>query len=96
MLSDIERAAAALFPNDVLTPEIRASTVPLEQLEAAHVEGRLWTALTKAGSPVGFAIAAAERMNLGRPDLRGDASVDRFTGGCLCGTQRRTDEAQNC
>lgn len=57
MLPEIERAAAALFPDDALTPEIRASTVPIKQLEAAHAEGRLWTAATKTGSLVGFAIA---------------------------------------
>jgi predicted N-acetyltransferase YhbS len=60
MLADIERAAAALFPDDVLTPEIRASAVPVEQLEAACSEGRLWTATMKTGSPVGFAIAIRE------------------------------------
>jgi GNAT superfamily N-acetyltransferase len=60
MLPEIERAAAALFPDDVLTPETRASTVPIEQLEAAHAEGRLWAALTKTGTPVGFAIAIRE------------------------------------
>jgi len=60
LLAEIERAAAALFPDDVLTPEIRASTVPIEQLEAAYAEGRLWTAATKTGSPVGFAIAIRE------------------------------------
>lgn len=55
--SDIERSAAKIFPSDVLPPEMRTGTVPLEQLEAAYVEKRLWTVLTKAGSPVGFAIA---------------------------------------
>lgn len=60
MLPKIERAAAELFPDYVLTPEIRASAVPLEQLEGACDEGRLWTAVTRMGSPVGFAIAARE------------------------------------
>jgi hypothetical protein len=39
MLPEIERAAAALFPDEVLTPEIRRSTVPRLQLETALVEG---------------------------------------------------------
>lgn len=60
MLPEIERAAAALFPDDVLTPEIRASTVPIKQLEAAQAEGRLWTVTVKTGNPVGFAIATRE------------------------------------
>jgi len=60
VLPDIERAAAARFPDEVLTPEIRTSTVPVEELEAAHSEGRLWTAVTATGDPVGFAIAMRE------------------------------------
>lgn len=60
VLPEIERAAAELFPDDVLTPEIRAGTVPVKQLEAAYAEGRLWTATTDSGSPVGFAIAIIE------------------------------------
>lgn len=60
MLSEIERSAAAQFPEDLLTPEIRAIAVPVGQLEAAHAEGRLWTAVTKTGCPIGFAIAIRE------------------------------------
>jgi GNAT superfamily N-acetyltransferase len=60
MLPDIERAAAALFPADILPPGLRAGAVPVEQLERARLEGRLWTAATTTGRPVGFAIAAAE------------------------------------
>lgn len=60
LLPDIERQAAMLFPDEVLTPEIRASSVPVEQLEAACSEGRLWTAVLKLGAPVGFAIAVRE------------------------------------
>ncbi|MFU8817381.1 MAG: GNAT family N-acetyltransferase [Pseudomonadales bacterium] len=56
MLPEIERAAAALFPEDVLPPEIRADVIPEDELEAARREQRLWTAVTKAGSPVGFAL----------------------------------------
>jgi len=59
-LAEIERAAAALFPDYVITPEIRASTVPREQLEIARAEGRLWTAVTNTGTAVGFAIATRE------------------------------------
>ena len=57
MLAQIERAAAALFPDDVSTPEIRLSVVPREQLEAALAEERLWTAVTNTETVVGFAIA---------------------------------------
>lgn len=56
-LSEIEQAASVLFPDHVLTPEARASTVSVEQLEGACTEGRLWTAVTSTGLPVGFAIA---------------------------------------
>jgi GNAT superfamily N-acetyltransferase len=60
VLPGIERAAAALFPDDVLTPELRESALPVEQLELAHAERRLWTALTRSGIPVGFAMAVRE------------------------------------
>lgn len=60
MLPEIERAAAALFPDEVLTPEIRVSTVAAEDLESAYAERRLWTAVKRTGSPVGFAIAIPE------------------------------------
>ena len=60
MLSDIERAASALFPSDIITPELRVSVVPRAQLEAALTDGRLWTAVTQTGTPVGFAIALRE------------------------------------
>ncbi len=57
LLAAIERAAAAGFPDHVLTPEIRAGAVPVEQLESAQAEGSLWTAVTSDGRPVGFATA---------------------------------------
>jgi GNAT superfamily N-acetyltransferase len=60
LLADIERAASALFPDDIITPELRVSVVPREQLEAALFDGRLWTAVTDAGDPVGFAIVLSE------------------------------------
>ena len=60
VLPEIERAAAALFPDDVIIPEIRLSAVPHEQLEIACVEERLWTAVTNTGTVVGFAIAMRE------------------------------------
>lgn len=59
-LADIERAASALFPDDIITPELRMSVVPREQLEAARADGRLWTAMTHEELPVGFAIALRE------------------------------------
>lgn len=60
LLADIERAATALFPDDIITPELRASVVPREQLEAALFDGRLWTAVTEMDVPVGFAIVLRE------------------------------------
>jgi len=60
MLPAIERAAAALFPDDLLPPAVRAGTVPEMQLPVACVEGRLWVAVTASGCPVGFALAVGE------------------------------------
>jgi GNAT superfamily N-acetyltransferase len=57
LLPAIERAAAALFPDDVITPEIRAGVIPSAEMEAALADGRLWIAAEADGTPVGFAIA---------------------------------------
>lgn len=59
-LAFIELAAAALFPDDVISPEERASVVPLEQLVDARLQGRLWVALTQLNEPVGFIIVEPE------------------------------------
>jgi GNAT superfamily N-acetyltransferase len=59
-LPDIEREASALFPDGIITPELRVSVVPRAQLEAALWDGRLWTAVVQAGTPVGFAIVLRE------------------------------------
>lgn len=60
MLPVVARSAAGIFPSDVFPPEVRTGAVPLKQLEAAYANGRLWTVLTKAGSPGGFAISIRE------------------------------------
>lgn len=56
-LPEIERAAAGLFPPEVLPPHLREHTVPTEVLEAARAMGHLWVALDPEGRPVGFALA---------------------------------------
>jgi GNAT superfamily N-acetyltransferase len=59
-LAPIERAAAKLFPDHVITPEERASVVPLCQLAEARQHGRLWIALTEERQPVGFIVVVRE------------------------------------
>lgn len=56
LLPALERAAAALFPAEDLTPEDRHEVTPVADLEAASREGRLWVAVDERGSPVGFAL----------------------------------------
>lgn len=58
VLPAIERAAALMFPDDVISPEARASTVSEEELCDAQEQRRLWVATTGISIPVGFAIAA--------------------------------------
>ncbi|MFG0318548.1 MAG: GNAT family N-acetyltransferase [Planctomycetota bacterium JB042] len=57
LLPGIERAAAARFPDHVLSAEARAAVQSFEALEAARADGRLWVAVSGRGAPVGFAIA---------------------------------------
>ncbi|MDF1693331.1 MAG: GNAT family N-acetyltransferase [Zhongshania sp.] len=59
-LASIERSAARLFPDHVITPEERVSVVPLGQLVEAMQQGRLWVALTQEQQPVGFIIVVRE------------------------------------
>ncbi len=56
-LPAIERAAAALFPDRVLSDEARNKVQSTQALARAQTEGRLWVALAPDGRPVGFAIA---------------------------------------
>lgn len=58
-LDAIERAAARLFPPDLLPPHLADRVVPEEMHRKAQADGRLWVALDGAGAPVGFAIAEA-------------------------------------
>jgi GNAT superfamily N-acetyltransferase len=57
VLPAVERAAALIFPDDVISPEARASAVPVEELYDAREQRRLWVATTEISIPVGFAIA---------------------------------------
>lgn len=56
-LPEIERAAARLFPADLLPPHVRGEVLPEAVLASAQAEGRLWVALASDGHPVGFALA---------------------------------------
>ncbi|WP_462379757.1 GNAT family N-acetyltransferase [Pseudomonas sp. Marseille-QA0892] len=59
-LPGIERAAAALFPTDLLPAASRLDTLPLDVRQQAAAEGRLWIAETSEGWPVGFSIVVQE------------------------------------
>ena len=53
----IELAAATMFPEADLPPEIRYLVTDDELLHEAQSEARLWVALTDERTPVGFAMA---------------------------------------
>lgn len=55
-LGDVERAAAELFAPYGLA-ELFSETSPVEKLEAAARDGRLWVAVDAGGTIVGFALA---------------------------------------
>ncbi|WP_375058269.1 GNAT family N-acetyltransferase [Zobellella sp. DQSA1] len=57
LLPDIERAAAALFPDSVIPPALRSGVVSQHRLEQARAGRRLWVALSPRGVPVGFILA---------------------------------------
>jgi len=60
LLADIERAAAAFFPDRVINPSLRAGVVPSGILENAQIDKRLWVVLDADNTPVGFAIVIPE------------------------------------
>ncbi|QOT78387.1 GNAT family N-acetyltransferase [Cupriavidus basilensis] len=57
-LPAIERAAAELFPESDLPPALRQQVTPLEDLQHAQRERRLWVAIAPDGTPAGFALAS--------------------------------------
>ncbi|WP_199154226.1 GNAT family N-acetyltransferase [Chromobacterium sp. ASV23] len=56
LLADIERRAAALFPESDLPPALRGAVLPVEALAGAQLEGLLWVAEDE-GRVAGFALA---------------------------------------
>jgi GNAT superfamily N-acetyltransferase len=64
-LAAVERAAGALFAAADLPPAQREDATPLEDLRAAHADGRLWVARDDR-RPIGFAIGVTVD---GRPHL---------------------------
>jgi len=59
LLGAIERAAAELFPENVISPEAKASVVPPDQLAEALVQHRLWVAVASDRQPVGFSMVVS-------------------------------------
>lgn len=56
-IQDIERAAAARFPPDILPPALADGVIPVPKLRKASKRGELWIAATvPEGLPVGFAM----------------------------------------
>ena len=53
----IELAAAALFSEDDLPPEVRFLVTHQDDALSAQVDGRVWVAVTDDGTVVGFAIS---------------------------------------
>lgn len=59
-LPAIERAAASLFPDAVLSAPLREQVTTQEALARAHAAGRVWVAVSVSGEPVAFALAELE------------------------------------
>lgn len=55
-IPEIEKSAAALFPDDVLPPRLREITIPREKLRTAQALGHVWVALAPDGNVVGFCL----------------------------------------
>jgi GNAT superfamily N-acetyltransferase len=55
-LPEIERAAARIFPKEVLAEGLGDHTTSVEAFDLARQQGYLWVALDGEGNPVGFAM----------------------------------------
>lgn len=73
-LPEIERSAAAIFPTEVLSPELHDNTTPIAGFDAARLRGLLWVAVSEDGQPVGFAIASdhGDTLHLEELDVHPD------------------------
>lgn len=58
MLPIIERAAAEIFPANMVSEEVKSSVASIEELAEAQGEQRLWVAIAPDGRPVGFAMGS--------------------------------------
>lgn len=56
-LPQIERAAAEIFPEGMITDEVKDYVLTLEDFENALAKNQLWTVVTLDNKPVGFAMA---------------------------------------
>lgn len=68
-LPEIERAAADIYPEEVLPQGLRAQTSSIEDFESARRLGLLWVAVAADGSPVGFALAEDHGIDLHSDEL---------------------------
>lgn len=55
-LPAIERAAATVFPEDMIPDNVKDYVLSLEEFENALAQKLLWVAITEEGQPVGFAM----------------------------------------
>ena len=64
LIPAIEQAAAALFSEEDLPPDIRYLVTDAETLRDAQRDGRIWMAVDTVGTPVGFSIVTVIDDNL--------------------------------
>ncbi len=59
-LPAIERAAANVFPEDMIPDIVKDYVLSLEEFENALAQKLLWVAITEEGQPVGFAMVTID------------------------------------
>lgn len=69
LLPAVERAAADIYPEEVLPAPLRDLTTSIEDFERAQQLGLLWVAVSADSSPVGFALAEDHGGNLHLDEL---------------------------
>jgi GNAT superfamily N-acetyltransferase len=76
-LPQIERAAAEIFPAEMIPDEVKNYVLTLEEFENAQAKNQLWAAVTLDNQPVGFVMALVKGKSVMMAELDVDPEHQR-------------------
>jgi GNAT superfamily N-acetyltransferase len=75
-LPAIERSAADIFPEEMISDEARDYVLSPEEFEKALAKKHLWVAITADNQPVGFALVTVNASASGKSGMLAELDVD--------------------